>query len=264
MIVTIDPGEDNTEAQVRTIQNDKIKIIHTCWDMSKRAGGVVYADETNKALDAVSKESDWIFYIQADEVIHEKDHNAILKAAHEYEHQNKVEGLLFHYIHFYGTYDYVGVCRQWYGYETRMIKNNSSIRSYKDAQGFRKNQEKLKVKAIDAHIYHYGWVKNPQLQKAKQMDFGKLWMSDEKAIKKHQAYLESLKNGFLYEAEVDSLKNFDGTHPSVMKERIANADWQFEFDINKKHFRDFKSRLLYAVEKATGVRLFDYKNYKII
>lgn len=34
-------------------------------------------------------------------------------------------------------------------------------------------------------------------------------------------------------------------------------------DISKKHF-SLKDRFLYWIEKRTGVRLFDFKNYRII
>ena len=53
-----------------------------------------------------------------------------------------VDGLLFHYKHFYGSYDYVGSSSQWYKHEIRVIRNDSSFYSYKDAQGFRKMEIK--------------------------------------------------------------------------------------------------------------------------
>lgn len=263
-IVCVGNSEDTTRDSIENINSPKIKIIDSVWDDSLREGGHVLAMETNKAKEAVAKDSDWLFYLQGDECIHEKDHQHIRDAMRKYKDDVSVEGFLFKYLHFYGNYQYIGDSRRWYNHEIRIIRNDSSIQSWKDAQGFRKKGKKLNVKAIDATIYHYGWVKSPQLQKAKQMDFGKLWINDEDTIKKHQAYLESLKNGFAYSEEVDSLKKFESTHPSFMKDRIANANWQFEFDISKKHFRDFESRLLYAVEKTTGIRLFEYKNYKLI
>ena len=64
--------------------------------------------------------------------------------------RKEVEGLLFRYLHFYGTYDYVGDCRHWYRNEIRVTRNDKSIRSYKDAQGFRKKGEKLTVVPVDA------------------------------------------------------------------------------------------------------------------
>src|SRR6478735_5570335 len=85
----------------------------------------------------------------------------------------------FKHIHFYGTYDYIGDSRRWYNREIRMIRNDKTIRSYRDAQGFRKNDRKLNVKLINAFIYHYGWVKSPQAQKAKRDNFGNYWSGND-------------------------------------------------------------------------------------
>jgi tartrate dehydratase beta subunit/fumarate hydratase class I family protein len=47
-----------------------------------------------------------------------------------------------------------------------VVRNTGNVLSYRDAQGFRtKDNQKLKVKLIDAFIYHYGWVKPPEIQK---------------------------------------------------------------------------------------------------
>ena len=92
----------------------------------------------------------------------------------QYLNDDRVEGLLFDYLHFYGSYDYVGDSRTWYRQEIRIIKNNKNIRSYRDAQGFRKIGKKLKVKDINAEIYHYGWVRHPKFQMAKLVEANKL------------------------------------------------------------------------------------------
>jgi len=81
----------------------------------------------------------------------------------------------FKYLHFYASYDYTGDSRKWYDREIRIIRNDKAIRSHRDAQGFRKNGQKLHVKEIEAYIYHYGWVKHPQQQLIKIDNFGKLW-----------------------------------------------------------------------------------------
>lgn len=263
-IVCIGNSDDETVELIQSISSPKIKIIHSVWDDNLREGGRVLAVETDKAKAAVAAESDWLFYLQGDECIHEKDFAEIKAAMHEYKDDIRVDGILFKYFHFYGNYSYIGDSRRWYNREIRIIRNNGAIKSWKDAQGFRKNTEKLNVKLVNATIYHYGWVKNPQLQKAKQKDFGKLWISNDEAIKKHQVYLDSFKDGFAYADEVDSLTLFNGTHPAAMKDRIAKSDWHFEFDTAKKRFRNFKSRLLYLIEKNTGKRLFDYTNYKLL
>ncbi|MBA4167013.1 MAG: hypothetical protein H0X41_05640 [Chitinophagaceae bacterium] len=48
-----------------------------------------------------------------------------------------------------------------------------------------------------------------------------------------------------------------------MHERIARQNWTFEHDIAHKNFT-VKGRIMHWIEKLTGKRLFDYRNYKII
>jgi len=100
MIVSLDKGDDDSEALIKGIHSDKIKLHYSTWDMSLRQGGVVYAAETNKALDLVSADADWILYIQADEVLHEKDYDAIRSSASKYLHQPKCRDCCFNIIIF--------------------------------------------------------------------------------------------------------------------------------------------------------------------
>ncbi len=161
MIVCLGDSEDETNKLIGSIDSDKIRIIHSVWNNSLREGGKVLAVETNKAMDATASDSDWLFYIQADEVLHEQYHPVVVSAMEKYKNDKRVEGLLFNYHHFYGSYKFIGDGRKWYSKEIRVIRNNKMIRSYRDAQGFRRDNRKLHVKLIDAYIYHYGWVRNP-------------------------------------------------------------------------------------------------------
>ncbi|WP_205508329.1 glycosyltransferase family 2 protein [Longitalea arenae] len=258
MIVSIGDSEDDTLGLIQSIASDKIRIVHSVWDPALRKGGQVLAVETDKALAQISPDADWAFYIQADEVVHEKYYPAILDAARKYKDQKEVEGLLFKYTHFYGTYDYVGDSRRWYNREIRIIRNDKTIHSYKDAQGFRKDGRKLNVKLIDAHIFHYGWVKSPKQMLQKQKNLGKFWRTDEE----WEQFLTG-SDFWDFNNEFDSLAKYTETHPAVMQERIKKQNWKVEMDISRKRF-SFKNRILYYIEKATGRRLFDYKNYKIL
>ena len=76
-IIALGNSEDKTRDLIASISSDKIRIIDTIWDETIREGGNVLALETNKAMDAVTADSDWAFYIQADEVVHEKYLSAI-------------------------------------------------------------------------------------------------------------------------------------------------------------------------------------------
>src|SRR5690606_5333838 len=144
---------------LKSINSPKIRIIDTIWDESLREGGRTFAEETNKAFQAISADTDWAFYIQGDEVIHEKYLPVIKREMEVCLNDHNIEGLLFKYIHFYGSYDYYASSRRWYRKEIRVLRNLKGITSYRDAQGFRINDRKIRVKEIDAYVYHYGWVK---------------------------------------------------------------------------------------------------------
>jgi len=260
MIVCLGDSEDETNKLIESIGSDKIKTIHSVWDNSLREGGKVLAVETDKAMDATAADSDWLFYIQADEVLHEQYHPVILKAMMKYKDDKRVEGLLFHYHHFYGSYKFIGDGRKWYSKEIRVIRNNKKIRSYRDAQGFRLDDRKLNVKLIDAYIYHYGWVRNPVAMKRKYTDFGKLWNADD--VHDTWAAAEDKKGQEFDYSNIDSVTVFTGTHPAVMKELVSKEDWNFNLDVKKKNFKNTKHRLLYFLWKNFGWRPFEYSNYK--
>lgn len=258
MFVLIGDCEDETEALIASINDPKIQIHHSVWNKSLRSGGVVLAEETNKAFQLIGPEYTWAFYIQADEVVHECYHSAIKEACSKYEQNQRVQGLLFEYTHFYCTYDYVGDSRRWYKYEVRIIRNNKAIYSYKDAQGFRMppGKTKIPVKKIPAQIYHYGWVKSPEQMMKKAKESWQYWHSDEEIA------AAKVTDTFDF-STYDSLEKFTGTHPQVMHTRIAEKNWKVELDISRKKFK-VKDRILYWLEKKTGLRLFDFKNYRII
>ena len=257
MIVLIGDSTDATIALIESIGDPKIKIHHSVWDKNLRKGGVVLAVETDKAFQYIDASFDWAFYIQGDEVVHEKYHPAIMEACHKYKSDDAVQGLLFKYKHFFGTYDYVGDSRKWYAHEVRIIRNNKKITAYRDAQGFRIGKTKLPVAAINASIYHYGWVKSPEQMRKKQKESSVFWHDDtqmQKIISSPDYYDFS---GF------DSLEKFTDTHPTVMKERIIQKNWAIDLDISKKKF-SLKNLILYYFEKWTGIRPFDFRNYKVI
>ncbi len=257
VVVAVGKSEDSTLEYIKSLNESKIRIIETVWDDNMREGGKVLAIETNKALAAVNPKADWCFYIQADECLDDSGVNALRKQLELYKDDDRVEGLLFDYKHFYGSYDYVADSRTWYRHEIRVVKNLKGVSSYKDAQGFRIDGRKLKVKKANACIFHYGWVKNPVLQLEKLKQARKLWHSDE-FLEKEYASAEAFDF-----SNIDSLELFKGKHPAVMQERIGRQNWKFEHDISRKNM-GLKKRLLYIIEKLTGYRVGEYKNYKLI
>ncbi len=256
-VVAVGSSNDNTRKLIESIDPQKIKIVDTVWDDAKRSGGKVLAEETNKALDAIDEDSDWCFYIQGDEVLHEKYHDSVRESMSANVNDPAVDGLLFDYLHFYGSYDFVGNSRKWYRSEVRIIRNKKGMRSFRDAQGFRMDGQLLTVRRANACIYHYGWVKHPSMQQAKQQSFNKYWHDDNWV----QSHIGN-ESEFDY-SQIDSLKHFEGTHPVVMQARVETQNWKFDFDPTKKNL-NIKNRMLHLIEAFTGWRLGEYKNYREI
>lgn len=257
-VVAVGKSEDSTLDLIKNIPSDKIKIIETIWDDSLRVGGRTFALETDKAFNAISSDTDWCFYIQADEVLHEKYHDNVRKAMSHYLDDKSIDGLLFNYKHFYGSYDYVGESWRWYRREIRVVRNDRNIFSYRDAQGFRKKpNDKLNVALIDATIYHYGWVKDPRTMQEKRKEWNRFYFDDQ-WIESHLAKA----NEFDY-SEVDSLVLFDEMHPQVMQEHIKKKNWKFDHDLSKNRYTT-KEKLKRFVSKVIGYRIGEYKNYKIV
>jgi hypothetical protein len=255
-VIAVGDSDDETRKLVATIDPQKIKIIDTVWNEKMKEGGRVLAVETDKAFQAINAETDWCFYIQADEVLHEQYYDEVYDQMKKWKDEKQVDGLLFKYRHFYGSYDYVGISSKWYRNEIRVLRNDKSIFSYRDAQSFRKgNNERLKVKPIDAYIHHYGWVREPKAMFSKQRNFGRFYdgKGDEGRV----------YTGEFDYTEIDALERYTGTHPTVMQQKIANVNWQFEHDPSQNNL-SLKERLKNLLEKVTGKRPFDFNNYKII
>ena len=270
-VVAVGKSDDETLELVRNIGDPRIHILETVWDESLREGGRVLAEETNKAFDAIPPEYDWCFYIQGDEVVHENDLPAIRAGMERWLDDPATEGILFNYRHFYGSYDYIGAGRRWYRREVRIIRNDKTIRSYRDAQGFRRYPgsgtnagaekhaigETLQVRLLDAHIHHYGWVKHPEAQQRKQWNLNRLWHSDEKV----QAMVGNAAQ-YRYDGS-EPLERYTGTHPAVMLPRIEAVNWKFEGDPSAAR-RTWKDRLSRTLERYTGWRFGEERNYVLL
>ncbi|MFI5134950.1 MAG: glycosyltransferase family 2 protein [Chitinophagales bacterium] len=264
MIVAVGNSSDGTRDAIVKLQSEKIKIIDTVWDESQRESGKILPQQTDIAFDAIT--GDWGFYLQGDEVIHENDLQKISDAAKKNLNEHSADGLLFKWLHFFGSYDYIAkpMSRGAYPFEVRLIKNSKEIRSYRDAQGFRKfshdaseKMTRLRVKKIDATVYHYGKVRGPvdELERAKS--FNRLWHDDEWI----RNFSEG-KNQYEYVSKFPLVK-FTGTHPAVMKERITVTNWNFIPD--KKNIQiPFKYKMLNALQSAGGWRPFEFRNYVVV
>jgi hypothetical protein len=259
VIVAVGDSEDDTRSLVSAI-DPKVRIIDTIWKEDIKQNGAVLAEETNKAIQEISSEYDWCVYIQGDEVLHENDLNTVKNGMREHLQDDRVDGLLFNYKHFYGSYDYIGSSANWYRHEIRVIKNNRQIYSWRDAQGFRKGNSKiLKVKPIQASIYHYGWVKPPAIMFEKVKNDR---LVRHGIVESDIPVISAETDQFDY-SQIDQLHKFTGSHPKVMQARIKRNNWKFDYDISTNKFT-LKEKVKRWSEKLFGFQVGEYKNYRII
>lgn len=257
-IVAVGDCDDGTAEMVQAI-DPKIQVIRTVWEEKFRDGGRVLALETDKAFQAIPAEYDWAFYIQGDEVVHEQYLPAVRKAMEDNLANTKVEGLLFRYLHFFGSYDYVGQAHSWYRREIRIVRNRKDVFSYRDAQGFRiRPNRKLRVVLIDAYVYHYGWTREPAALQEKENAKIKLYHDDSWI----SSFFKKAKK-YDYEQAHEPIRRFDGTHPAVMKERIARKNWDFRPDLSIDFYSP-KDRFKRTMFRLTGWIPGEYRNYKLL
>jgi hypothetical protein len=172
----------------------------------------------------------------------------------------RLEGLLFDYVHFYGSFHTVGVSRRWYRREVRAVKLRAGVRSWRDAQGFRvgagEDARKLRVAPSGGRMYHYGWVRPPEAQKQKLAEFERLYHGDE-------ARARRLAQGFDYDPG-EKVRPFSGTHPAPMRDWVAREDWAFTPHPRRLRAGHLREDLLDLFEAATGVRVGEYRNYELV
>jgi len=273
-------SDDNTLEEIQSISSEKIKIIPTVWDLKKYPRGMENAHQTDIAKEACTGE--WLFYLQADEVVHEKDLPAIKKRCEELLGNKEVEGLLFSYYHFWGDYRHCHRSHGWYPHEIRIVRNDKEIHSWQSAQSFRRipnfdginyrqreGTYKLKVATVDAHIYHYGYVRPPDFMQRKSKSLDTIHKGEDKVTA-----LYSGKPAVFDYGALGKIPLFEGTHPQVMRDRIKKFDWADALnyssrgEISRAQYKheQLKYRLVSFFENHLmgGKQLFGFRNYTLL
>ena len=129
-VIAIGESTDGTREAIEKLNSQKIKIVDTVWDMNLREGGKIFAQQANVALDHTT--GDWAFHIQADEVIHERDLPKIKEAILRYDNDERVEGFILPFYHFWGDYTHIRTARSVHLHEIRIFRNKKLVRSYRD------------------------------------------------------------------------------------------------------------------------------------
>jgi glycosyltransferase involved in cell wall biosynthesis len=261
VVVNVGKSDDDTLALVESIKDPKIRILRTEWDMSVTGGVVdgkhVLGDETLRAMRACRYP--WGIYIQADEVLHEAGAEALERAIRQHDEDPRVEGLLVKYLHFYGDLDTIAVNRRWYQREVRAIRLDPAldIRPYQGAQGFRvgPDHRRIRARVTEAEMFHYGWARPAQALRSKREANQVLfpWSKEREARKPLLPWFPGLQS-------------FRGTHPRVAQSWVDARRHDPERRVAPARFKPQHLRFYISdvIERLTGVRVFEFRNYKLV
>ena len=254
VVVNVGRSEDDTLALIQSIGDPKIRIIETEWDMS--GGNSVLGLETHRAMRECVHP--WGVYIQADEVLHDGGAPDLAAAIQRYDGDQRVEGLLVRYVHFYGGFDTVATHRRWYRREGRAVRlaPELDVRPYQGAQGFRigPDHRKIRARLTSAEMFHYGWARPSQALQEKRK-LGRTmypWRNADES----QPLL----------AWIPGLRRFNGSHPAAARAWIEARRHDPTRVIESRRFRlrFIRYYISSLIERLTGVRLFEFRNYKIV
>ncbi len=256
VVVNVGVSEDETRDVVASIKDPRVRILDSRWDFTQR--NAMLGQETLKAMRACR--GSWGIYIQADECLHEDGARILKEKVAECDGDERVEGLLVQYRHFYGGFDTIATSRRWYRREVRCVRLGQDIRPYQGAQGFRVGPELRKIRAreTDAVMYHYGWARPARAIKEK-LEISKTiypWGKERLAEEQARGYLEW----------IPLLRHFTGEHPRAAREWVAARAHDPERVIGPRHFKPDHLRFYASdwIERLTGARVFEFRNYEVV
>lgn len=284
-VVALSQGDpdDTTEQEILSLNSDKIKIIRADWRPEDFPKNTLFAQQTDLAKKACT--GDWLFYLQCDEAVHEKYLPIIKSAFEKFYKDTEVEGFVFKYKHFWGDFEHYNPSHAFYKREVRVIRNLPQIHSFKDAQSFRfhltdfnysfedyqrkENTRKLNVAQIEAEIYHYGWVRPPELMGKKRRTSSTSYRGAEETAKRFKDEQDHFDYGPL-----NRVQKFKGSHPSSMREWSKKIYWKNELQYSgkpkPKAIKPKNERLKYRlltwleVNLLMGKQIGEFKNFKRI
>ncbi|MBO0936141.1 glycosyltransferase family 2 protein [Fibrella sp. HMF5335] len=277
--VAVGDSNDETREALVALNDPRIRIIDTIWDETMRGNGKIFAQQANIALDACT--GDWLFHIQADEVMHERDLPIIRAAMEAVDDRPDIDGLLFDFLNFHGSYDYLNNTRKQHKKEIRVFRNGINAYAYRDSQGFRKYTSfaayeqgetgtKLRVKYVPVPVHHYSFVRPAEQMFQKWAYFRTFYgrQMDEPALHTLSAAPADVMVSPMATKQFDyynifRIKRFEGTHPAVMQPYIAAAP--NDFDPTKiHHVQSLKDKVVYAIEDRLKYRFGEWKNYRLV
>jgi len=210
---------DNTIDKIKEIDDDRIKIYTNRWLPS--LGKAMWA--INKSLALGRCTGDWCILMDADEVYHEKDVEAIKRLTGSVA--DNIIAIEFNTLHFYKDYKHLlNGCKDWkdlYTHKIYMVRNGLGIHhgavgldpdNHVDNDGQLIPLENRVM--VDVCSYHYGHVRSAEKYVDKYNMIERAFHGDN--------HINKTVDNFEWVSE-EKLTDFTGTHPAVMEDRIGSG-----------------------------------------
>lgn len=255
VVVNVGRSEDETLDLVRSIDDPRIRILETEWDFGLRER--LLATETLRAMRACRHP--WGACVQADEVLHERGVTLLREAVDEADGDARVEGLLVRYRHFFGDPYTEAVNRRWYRREVRVVRLDPAlgIHPFRDAQGFRVGPggRRIRARLTAAEMFHYGWARSAAALRGRKGEDRKLYRTVHEP-----GAAEPLLTWF------PGLRPFRDAHPEVARDWVERHRHDPDRTVSAARFewRHLRFHLSDLIERVTGVRVFEFRNYRLV
>lgn len=215
-VVCVGDGEDDTLGLIRSINDPKIRIVESKWNPNIKQGGFVLAQQTNIAL--FNCTGHWAIYLQADELIHERDHERLLKYMHKFADDSGVDGLAMRRRTFYGDYScLIDVYPMHDDLIARIVKPHHFVLSRGDAAGFtvhpkfKEQGRKIRLVNSQTDLFHYGDIRSSSESNERAKSYAGMW--DRTVEDDERDYYQVMPREFVCE--------YSGDHPAVIQDRRA-------------------------------------------
>jgi hypothetical protein len=256
VVVNVGRSEDRTLELIRAIDDPKLRILETEWDFAR--GEALLREETLRAMRACRHP--WGICIQADEVLHEAGAPNLRAAVEDAARDPRIEGIVVRYRHIFGDPGTEAVNRRWYRREVRAVRLDPDvgIAPYRDAQGFRvgPNERKVRARLADTEMFHYGWLRSASALQARGEVDRHLYPGRWVPPTREAAVLRWFPG----------LRPFTGTHPAVVRAWVKARAVDPERVVTPpffalEHLRFYASDV---IERLTGARPFEFRNYELV
>lgn len=202
VIVNCDPGEDNTLEELHGISRSyPVRIVESVWDMKNTGDGRELAIQINNILPLVR--SNWVLYLQADEMIYEKNAKEIIQLT------DNISGN-YSQIEFWRTYFWEALNRRNAAHEIalgRLFRTGTHIVG---GDGMHLTRHSGEVFASPLLIYHYSRMGDEDRITKRIRNLDQLFHDRERISKFHP---------FSYnEVDPANLILYNGPHPAGVKE----------------------------------------------